>query len=200
VGSDPAVVDIGPHASIGPACAVTEPGVAMFSGKKKQARVESLMTDGGRAVGTITNVLDTGMAINDNPRVDIVFRIDPLDGSASFAAQKRVTVSRVRIPQIGARYPVFYDHSDQSTFAYVDGVADANGRANIVAMFGDAFGADASGIGMPAIAVAAPAAPAVADPLDRLKKLGELHESGVLTDAEFETQKAAILATARGTS
>jgi hypothetical protein len=40
---------------------------------------------------------------------------------------------------------------------------------------------------------AAAAAPA-ADPLEELKKLGELKASGVLTDAEFEAQKAKILA------
>ncbi len=40
---------------------------------------------------------------------------------------------------------------------------------------------------------AAPAAPA-GDPLEQLKQLGELKASGVLTDAEFEAQKAKILA------
>jgi hypothetical protein len=40
---------------------------------------------------------------------------------------------------------------------------------------------------------AQPAAPE-ADPLEQLKKLGELKEAGVLTDAEFEAQKAKILA------
>ena len=41
-----------------------------------------------------------------------------------------------------------------------------------------------------------PAAPAPTqtDPLEQLKKLGELKDSGVLTDAEFEAQKAKILA------
>jgi hypothetical protein len=38
-----------------------------------------------------------------------------------------------------------------------------------------------------------PAAPA-ADPLERLKTLGELKAQGVLTEAEFEAQKAKILA------
>ena len=37
------------------------------------------------------------------------------------------------------------------------------------------------------------AAPAP-DPLDELKKLGDLKAAGVLTDAEFEAQKAKILA------
>jgi membrane protease subunit (stomatin/prohibitin family) len=40
---------------------------------------------------------------------------------------------------------------------------------------------------------AAPA-PAQADPVERLKELGQLHESGVLTDQEFADAKAKILA------
>ncbi|MEV0788963.1 SHOCT domain-containing protein [Kribbella sp. NPDC050459] len=49
----------------------------------------------------------------------------------------------------------------------------------------------------PAPAPAAPAAPAASateDRLAQLKSLGELKQSGVLTDAEFEAQKAKILA------
>lgn len=41
---------------------------------------------------------------------------------------------------------------------------------------------------------AAPAAAPAADPLEQLKQLGELKAQGVLTDAEFEAQKAKILA------
>ena len=41
-------------------------------------------------------------------------------------------------------------------------------------------------------APAAAAAPDV-DPLEQLKKLGELRDAGVLTDAEFEGQKEKIL-------
>ena len=39
----------------------------------------------------------------------------------------------------------------------------------------------------------APAAAPAADPLEQLKQLGELKASGVLTDAEFQAQKAKIL-------
>ena len=39
----------------------------------------------------------------------------------------------------------------------------------------------------------APAAAPAADPIAQLKQLGELRDSGVLTDAEFEAQKAKIL-------
>jgi putative oligomerization/nucleic acid binding protein len=41
---------------------------------------------------------------------------------------------------------------------------------------------------------AGPTPPAQPDPLEELKKLGELKASGVLTEAEFQAQKAKILA------
>jgi hypothetical protein len=40
----------------------------------------------------------------------------------------------------------------------------------------------------------APAAPAGEDMLEQLTKLGQLRDAGVLTEAEFEAQKAKILA------
>jgi Short C-terminal domain len=44
-------------------------------------------------------------------------------------------------------------------------------------------------------AYAAPPAPPAqeADPIERLKELGQLHESGVLTDQEFAEAKAKVL-------
>jgi hypothetical protein len=33
-----------------------------------------------------------------------------------------------------------------------------------------------------------------ADPIERLRQLGELHDQGILTDEEFQAQKAKILA------
>ena len=38
-----------------------------------------------------------------------------------------------------------------------------------------------------------PPPPQEADPIERLKELGQLHESGVLTDQEFADAKAKIL-------
>jgi Short C-terminal domain len=39
-----------------------------------------------------------------------------------------------------------------------------------------------------------PVPTAETDPLNDLKRIGELHQSGVLTDAEFESAKAKLLA------
>jgi hypothetical protein len=163
----------------------------MFGNKRKKA--ENLVANGSRGVGTITDIQDTGMTVNDNPRVRLRFRVDPLDGSAGFDAEKTQTVSRVQIPQIGQRYPIFYDPADPSSFAYAT-ADDEQGRASIVGMFGDAFGADGAGVGQAAApAPAPPAGSPEGDKLDTLRKLGELREAGVLTDAEFEAKKAEIL-------
>ena len=40
----------------------------------------------------------------------------------------------------------------------------------------------------------AAAAPAAPDPIERLKELGDLRDKGVLTEEEFEAQKAKVLA------
>ena len=162
----------------------------MFGGKKKKA--ENLMQSGSKAVGTIVGVRDTGMTINDNPRIVLSFRIDPLDGSESFAADKKATVSRVAIPQAGQRFPVWFDAADHSSFMYAT-IDNDQGRQQIVAMFGDAFGADGSGVGQAAAAAAPAAAPAAADPIEQLAKLNELRQSGALTDEEFAAQKARVL-------
>ena len=45
----------------------------------------------------------------------------------------------------------------------------------------------------PAPATSAPASPDMGEKLAQLKQLGELRAAGVLTDAEFEVQKARIL-------
>ena len=159
-------------------------------GKGKKQKAANLMATGSRAVGTVVSVQDTGMTMNDNPRVKMIFRVEPLDGGAPFDAEKSAFVSRVQIPRAGDRYPVWYDAADPSTWAYAT-VDDDEGRAQLRHMFGD-VAETFTGVGNGA--QPAPAAPAAADPLDRLKKLDELRTAGVLSDAEFQAKKAELLA------
>ena len=168
-------------------------------GKGKREKAQNLMANGAKGIGTVTNVQDTGVTMNDNPRVKMMFRIEPLDGSPAFDAQKTTTVSRVAIPRAGERYPCWYDPADPSTWAYAT-IHDDEGRAQIRALFGPQAetitgigGAAAAAAAAGGVAVAPPPAAAV-DPLDRLRKLDELHKTGVLTDAEFAAKKAEILA------
>jgi hypothetical protein len=77
----------------------------------------------------------------------------------------------------------------------IDTRNDPSMREQMLAML-KAQGVDVEAIraGSSAPAASAPGAdPAAMDPLDRLEKLGQLHASGVLTDAEFAAQKAKIL-------
>jgi hypothetical protein len=163
--------------------------MALFKSKKKQAA--ELMESGLKGAGTVISVQDTGMTVNDNPRVKMVFRVEPLDGSPPFDAKKTRTVSRVEIPRQGDRYPIWYDAEDPvGTWAYAT-VADDSGRESLRQMFGavaDTF-----------VGMNAPAAPAPAmggsgqDVVEQIKQLADLHQQGILTDEEFAAQKAKLL-------
>lgn len=159
----------------------------MAFGKKKE-KLKNLFETGSKGVGVLVRVQDTGMTMNDDPRVKMEFRIEPLDGSAAFEAEKTKTVSRVEVPRPGDRYPVWYDAEDPTNWAYAT-VDDEQGVQQIRQMFGDAA-ETITGVGDPAAA----AAPAAADPAERLKKLDELKASGVLTDDEFDAKKKELLA------
>ena len=159
--------------------------MGIFTNKKKQA--EDLFTNGSRGVGTVLSVRDTGMTVNDNPRIEMVFRVEPLDGGAAFDLTKKKTVSRVEIPRQGDRYPVFYDPSDADKWAYAT-IADDSGRETMRQMFGEA--ADTFvGMGAPA----APAGAGGTDTVEALRQLADLKAQGLLTDEEFAAQKAKLL-------
>ena len=159
-------------------------------GKSKAQKAQDLMATGSKGVGTVVSVQDTGTTINDNPRVKMVFRVEPLDGSPALDLEKKTTVSRVEIPRQGDRYPVWYDPQDTSTWAYAT-IADDSGRENIRQMFGEAA---ESFVGMNAPGAPAPAAAGGAqDTVEALKQLADLHSQGILSDDEFAAQKAKLL-------
>ena len=161
--------------------------MALFKSKKKQAA--NLLETGLKGAGTVISVQDTGMTVNDNPRVKMVFRVEPLDGGAPFDAEKTRTVSRVEIPRQGDRYPVWYDAEDPSgTWAYAT-ITDDGGRESMRQMFGE--------VAETFVGINAPAAPAgpggAQDTVEQLKTLADLHSQGLLTAEEFATQKAKLL-------
>jgi hypothetical protein len=127
------------------------------------------------AVGIVTQVQDTGATVNDNPRVKLSLNVRP-EGAAAFDVTKKVTISRVNLPRIGDPIRVKYFASDPEASLKVQRRTPED---------------------LAAAAAPAPApAPAVTatDPLDQISKLNELRQAGALSDAEFETEKAKILA------
>jgi hypothetical protein len=147
--------------------------VATLSGRRKSRLAATLLERGTPAWAQLERVDDTAVTVNNNPRVRLTLRVRP-EGKPEFEAHKTITVSRVAIPQVGATFPVWYDPDDHDKLAL--GLPDtAEGKEAIAR-------ARASG-----------RAPEAADPLDRLKKLGELRDAGVLSQSEFEVQKVKIL-------
>src|SRR3954453_3979789 len=159
--------------------------MGLFKSKRKQAA--ELFETGSKGGGTVVQVQDTGMTVNDNPRFKMVFPVEPLDGGGAFDAQKTTTLSRLEIPRQGDRYPIWYDPSDPSnTWAYAT-VADDNGRETMRQLFGEAASGFVGMGGAPAPAAAAP------DSMEQLERLAALHAQGALTDEEFAAQKAKLL-------
>lgn len=78
----------------------------------------------------------------------------------------------------------YYDQQQQQQAAYQQQQQQAAYQQQVAAQQAAA-----------AQAAAQPAAPSMEDKMALLKQLGELHDSGVLTDAEFEAQKAKVLGT-----
>ena len=155
-------------------------------GAAKQAMAMELMRSGTRGIGTIVDVQDTGVSINNNPRIVIRMRIEPLGGGAAVERSKTVLVSRVAIPRAGERYPAFFDPADPDKWIYATAM-DASAPAEVRDMFARAR---AGGGGAPA----APA-PAASDdnPVAELARLSELWKTGALSDVEFADAKARLL-------
>jgi Short C-terminal domain len=142
------------------------PLLLVSRGRKKQALMLQLATQGRRCSGVVESVEDTNVTINDNPRVRITVRAEP-PGEPPFRVVKTATVSRVRIPRPGDRCVVFYDAANREesngiTFDQVPGFA-------------------------------APATDGNEDALEKIEKLAELRDRGIVTPAEFEEQKRKLL-------
>jgi len=157
-------------------------GVAMRRlGAAKQVQAMELMRSGTSGIGTIVEVSDTGVTINNNPRILIRMRIEPLDGSAAVERSKSVLVSRVAVPRAGERYPAWFDPADPDNWMY-----GTDMQANAPAEIRDMFARAQAGGGA--------AAPAESDnPVEELSRLGELWKSGALSDSEFADAKARLL-------
>jgi hypothetical protein len=96
----------------------------VFGGKKKK-----VLSEGIQARAVVMNVQDTGMTVNDNPRVKLTLQVQP-EGDVPFEVVKKKTVSRVAIPRVGDQYMVRFDPADPSNVEFdTAAVAQANAVA-----------------------------------------------------------------------
>lgn len=148
-------------------------------------RKSRLLSSGHTGVGTVLAIDDTGVTINGNPRVRLRFRIDPSDGiTPPFEATKTTTVSRVQLPRVGDRYPVWFDANNHDHWAFATGpgaaAVEQPGLRKLVELA--KRGAQP---GVPA--------PQVHDVVGELNKLNELRMNGTLSAEEFASRTAALL-------
>lgn len=100
---------------------------------------------------------------------------------------------------VGMKVPVKVDPADPTRIAvqwdiYKASIAAQGGdMAAVTAGLQSTYSGTADAAMRQAMAGGAGAAPAAEDPTEKLKKLGELHASGVLSDEEFEAKKAELL-------
>ena len=82
-------------------------------------RKQQIVENGYPAVAHILDIQDTGVLINNNPRVRMRVRIEPLNGiGAPYEATKTTTVSRFNLPRVGDSLPVFVDRDDPQRFIF----------------------------------------------------------------------------------
>jgi hypothetical protein len=147
-------------------------------GVRRHKQMARLMTVGIPALGTIQSIQDTGVTINNNPRVNLRVWIEPRDGSPPYQGSKTVTMRRVAPVVVGQRYPVLIEPGDRGNFALMFDLTDTTGLPPHV---------------MELVALAQGSRPRQDDPAESLVKLNELRMSGALSEAEFNAAKARIL-------
>lgn len=139
----------------------------MATRRRKSAVARRLLAEGVHTTGRVVAVRDTGVTINNNPRIAMGVEVRTPDGVKRL--EKTSTVSRLTIPREGDEVQVWYDREDPESFA----------------------------LGLPAERPPAPPADQASSTetlTDTLERLVRLHTDGALTDAEFQAAKARALA------
>jgi hypothetical protein len=136
--------------------------------------VDDLLENGIPAVATILSIHDTGVRINDNPRVTLRARLEPVDGDP-YEATKTVVMSLVQPFQVGTRIPALIYPEDHSKFGLI---VDTSDPSKIPPRLRGLI----NQVSTPVDDVAA-----------QLERVHGLYLSGALSDAEFAEAKARIL-------
>jgi Short C-terminal domain len=179
------------------------------------ARAGRLRRTGKQAWATVERIEDTGVTVNDNPRVHLWLKVRP-EGEREFEIEGKRVVSRLSIPPAGSSILIRYEPDDPGGFVFDDragagapvapagleqavrqaltakGVTGARqDEAVRKALEGAAAGS--SVVDLREYTQADEAEPA-ADPVEQLERLAKLRDSGVLSEGEFAVAKTKLLA------
>jgi membrane protease subunit (stomatin/prohibitin family) len=140
-------------------------------------QMQQLNATGVAGTAKLLAVADTGATLNQHPVCELQLEVT-VPGHAPYTTAVRQPVPRMQAPMLqpGATMAVKVDPEDPTAV-----VMDWNAQAGYAASMAQSAAASAA------------AAQAPQDPASRLERLAALKEKGLLTDAEFEAQKAKIL-------
>jgi len=189
-------------------------------GKPSKRLAKHLEENGKRANATVVEIAEKGMAVtrgaegvigNTELALKAHLRVQP-DDEPEFEVKKRFSFPQLAVPSAGKTIPVIYDPQDHDKII-VDYSPDAQQSAAFTAAGIDqgqigelmeqaqqmrAQAAQMQGgmgqmPGMGQVPGMPPPAQPQTDSVAQLERLAKLKESGALTDAEFESEKAKIL-------
>ena len=160
------------------------------------AHAADLARNGAQATATIVDVQDTGVTINNNPRLRLTLNVQPSSGDA-FQITANKTVARFAPPRVGDVYTIRYNLLNPKDFVFTsEGTPDAASSTDTssVTINRQTMTINQQGLLQELATAAKEASAAKADPVARLTELTALRDKGVLTPEQFETLKAKILA------
>lgn len=163
-------------------------------GKRKADDAAWLIANGRQGIGRIASVQDTGVTVNDNPRVRLTMQVQPTDGSPPVTLEKTLVVSRVAVPRVGESFPVWFDPARPSRWAFGTDL-QASAPAAVQALFALASGpmSASARAGIPGIPGTSDVPGSAKDPFDEITRLAALRDSGAITAQDYETTKARLL-------
>lgn len=146
-------------------------------------RVKALMENGVQGVGEVLDIQGTGVTINDNPRVRMRFRIEPVHGAfAPYEATKTATVNRFNLPRAGDKYPVWIDPDDHQKFIFATGSQGAPMESTSLRKIVEAAKQGAQPSPMPSL-----------DVVRELNTLNELRLTGKISADEFARRTSDLI-------
>jgi hypothetical protein len=183
-------------------------------GKPSKRTQKKLEENGKRANATVVDIAEKGMAVtsgaegivaNTEVMLKTRMKVQP-EGEPEFEVTERFRYPQLAIPSAGSVLPVIYDPEDHDK-VMIDRSPEAQqgaalssagidpGQLGQLMNQAQQMQAQALQGGMPGMGQVPGATPAQpqADSVEQLEKLAALKEKGVLTDAEFEAEKAKIL-------
>lgn len=74
-------------------------GIPIYMMRKNQSKMKNLMATGKQGEATILSMEDTGMRINDDPRLALTLEVR-IPGYPPYQIRKTLTIEMIRMPQV----------------------------------------------------------------------------------------------------